>query len=99
MKSLNEAISACRHCRFYQSEGRRGGGCQQLGVPVQGSWKACSLAIPPFATDWKKLAEITDWQPSSSNPADVVTSEVALPTLTLPEADAVRVARLIEEVF
>ena len=43
--------SACRYCRHYNPEGRRGGTCQRLGVPVQASWKACALASPPFS-DW-----------------------------------------------
>ena len=32
--------------------------CQMLGVPVQGSWKACALAIPAFAPSWEGLEEI-----------------------------------------
>ncbi|EKF03574.1 hypothetical protein FDUTEX481_02479 [Tolypothrix sp. PCC 7601] len=31
--------------------------CQQLGAPVQGSWKACSLALPPFAPSWETLED------------------------------------------
>jgi hypothetical protein len=41
-------ISACRRCFHYHSEGRRGGYCQLLGVPVQGAWDACSMARPQF---------------------------------------------------
>ena len=41
---------ACRHCCHYQFEGRRGGQCQQLGVPVKGEWKPCSLMQPAFST-------------------------------------------------
>lgn len=41
-------ISTCRHCKHYQIEGRRGGYCHQLSSPVQGSWNACTLAIPSF---------------------------------------------------
>jgi hypothetical protein len=29
-------------------------------VPVRGSWKACSLAIPPFAPSWENIEGI--WQ-------------------------------------
>ncbi|MGF1480091.1 MAG: hypothetical protein ACFB4I_11450 [Cyanophyceae cyanobacterium] len=43
--------SACRYCRFYRPEGRRGGTCQRLGVPVQANWKACSLGSPPFTAE------------------------------------------------
>ncbi|VEP17859.1 conserved hypothetical protein [Hyella patelloides LEGE 07179] len=48
MKEKNFFNSACRHCRHYQPEGRRGGSCQQLGVSVDSSWKACILASAPF---------------------------------------------------
>lgn len=58
MKETNLSNSACRYCRSYEPEGRRGGYCQILGVPVQGSWKACVLASPPFKTTLKKLEDI-----------------------------------------
>ena len=58
MKTLNFPTSACRYCRHYCVEGRRGGMCQQLGVPVRGSWKACSLALPPFAPSWESIDEL-----------------------------------------
>lgn len=58
MKEINFSTSACRYCRFYKPEGRRGGSCQMLGVPVQSSWKACALASSPFETTLKKLEDI-----------------------------------------
>ncbi|MGL6344601.1 MAG: hypothetical protein ACRC80_36310 [Waterburya sp.] len=58
MKEINFSTSACRYCRFYKPEGRRGGSCQQLGVPVQSSWKACAFASHPFETTFKKLEDI-----------------------------------------
>ena len=58
MKEINSLIPACRHCRFYKPEGRRGGFCQMLGVPVQSSWQACTLASSPFTTTLKKLEDI-----------------------------------------
>ncbi|UKP00057.1 hypothetical protein [Nostoc sp. UHCC 0870] len=57
MKPINYLTSACRYCRHYKPEGRRGGNCQQLGAPVQASWKACSLALPPFAPSWETLED------------------------------------------
>lgn len=60
MKTVNFPTTACRVCRFYQPEGRRGGTCEQLGVPVRASWKACSLALPPFTSSWEKMEAI--WQ-------------------------------------
>ena len=58
--STSSSTSACRVCRYYQPEGRRGGVCQQLSVPVRASWKACSLALPPFAPSWETIEGI--WQ-------------------------------------
>ncbi len=58
MKTLNFPTSACRYCRHYCVEGRRGGMCQQLGGPVRGSWKACSLALPQFASSWESIEKI-----------------------------------------
>ena len=58
MKIANPLTSACRYCRHYQPQGRRGGICEQLGVPVAGNWKACAFASSPFADDWKSLQEI-----------------------------------------
>ena len=52
MNSSDFFTSACRHCRHYCPEGRRGGHCNRLNVSVQGSWKACSLAIPIFEPVW-----------------------------------------------
>jgi hypothetical protein len=62
MKNANFPISACRYCRYYQPEGRRGGCCQMLGAPVQGSWKACELSLPAFAPSWdlKKVMIMPD---------------------------------------
>jgi hypothetical protein len=58
MKNIKFLTSACKYCRYYKPEGRRGGNCQQLGAPVLGSWKACSLALPPFAPSWETLEEV-----------------------------------------
>ncbi len=61
MKTLNLPISSCRFCQYYKSEGRRGGMCQQLGVPVRATWKACGFAMPAFSSSsWEKLEEM--WQ-------------------------------------
>lgn len=57
MKSIKSRTSACRYCRHYQPEGRRGGMCEQLGALVQASWQACSLALPPFAPSWETLED------------------------------------------
>ncbi|AFZ30389.1 hypothetical protein ABN584_05105 [Gloeocapsa sp. BRSZ] len=64
MKNVNFPTSACRYCRYYQPEGRRGGCCQLLGVPVQGSWKACELSLPAFAPSWVKKVMIVPDEPA-----------------------------------
>ncbi len=61
MKTINPLTSACRLCQYYKPEGRRGGTCQQLGVPVQSNWEACALALPPFAPTWESLEKIIVW--------------------------------------
>lgn len=73
MNPLNLLNSACRFCRYYEPEGRRGGMCQQLGAPVQGRWKACALALPTFAPSWEGFGDMMTWSkempvlPSSSS--------------------------------
>ncbi len=74
MNETNFTTSACRYCRFYESQGRRGGSCQMLGVPVQSSWEACSLAASPFDTTVKKLEDI--FQLDSSIPLNSPTKLV-----------------------
>ncbi|MDJ0600899.1 MAG: hypothetical protein QNJ37_18905 [Crocosphaera sp.] len=58
MKTSNFLTSSCRFCRYYQTEGRRGGMCQQLGVPVRAEWKACTLAAAPFTNTWESLENV-----------------------------------------
>ncbi|MDM9384382.1 hypothetical protein QUB80_27295 [Chlorogloeopsis sp. ULAP01] len=67
MKNIKDLTSACRYCRYYQPEGRRGGMCQQLGAPVQANWKACSLSLPPFAPSWESLEDV--WNLPDATPA------------------------------
>ncbi len=64
MKKSNIIISSCKFCRHYQSEGRRGGNCTQLGVAVNSSWKSCRLAIPSFVSDWDNVQEVVNLSPS-----------------------------------
>lgn len=69
MKSLKCLTSACRYCRYYKLQGRRGGTCEILGGSVQGSWTACRLAIPAFAPSWEALEEmmLADSKPGLQN--------------------------------
>ena len=67
MNETQLSTSTCRHCRFYQIEGRRDGSCQKLsGVPVQSNWKACALSTSPFKTTLKKLEDIFQLETSVS---------------------------------
>ncbi|MGD2183517.1 hypothetical protein [Lusitaniella coriacea] len=50
MKIEDFSASNCRCCNYYKPEGRRGGTCSQLGVPVRGCWKTCCLGVPAFAS-------------------------------------------------
>ncbi|MEG3896035.1 MULTISPECIES: hypothetical protein [unclassified Microcoleus] len=70
--------SACRHCRHYTPEGRRGGVCDLLSVPVQSQWKACSLGVSAFGLSWENLEEIELWQEQT------VTLQEAAVTLAEP---------------
>ncbi|HEY9908200.1 MAG TPA: hypothetical protein V6D18_11430 [Thermosynechococcaceae cyanobacterium] len=85
MKNLL-STQACRHCRYYTPEGRRGGFCQQLNVEVQGSWKACSLALPPFMPAWENLEEILAQQPLTVQTVLKANSCVVLESVTIESA-------------
>jgi hypothetical protein len=74
MKTANFLTSSCRYCRFYQPEGRRGGNCQQLGVPVQAHWKACNLAAHPFCPTWENLEEVVRLEHSLTLERELVAS-------------------------
>jgi hypothetical protein len=58
---MNQPIcwtSTCRHCRFYNVEGRQGGNCQQLGVRVEANWSSCPLALPAFTPSWEEIPTV-----------------------------------------
>ena len=57
MDSSDTSITACRLCQHYNPEGRRGGFCGKLDVPVRATWDACSLAAHPFETPWQPDGE------------------------------------------
>lgn len=44
--------SMCRNCKFYQFQGRSGGHCDKLGIPVSGHWHSCPFALAPFTPSW-----------------------------------------------
>lgn len=76
MDAIKSDILCCRRCRYYTLEGRRGGHCGQLNVPVQGKWSACSLAAPVFMEPISAVANIPLWSEGLvlANP-DVVLSK------------------------
>ncbi|MBW4660645.1 MAG: hypothetical protein KME15_18385 [Drouetiella hepatica Uher 2000/2452] len=90
MRPDDRSISSCRNCRFYRSEGRRGGQCNKLNVPVQGSWDACRLSAHPFAANWRGLEELMSL-PSSVDLQEVTLSSIqanaALRSTRLPVAN------------
>ncbi|MEO1374828.1 MAG: hypothetical protein AAFW70_11005 [Cyanobacteria bacterium J06635_10] len=89
MKSIQTFTSACRNCRFFDPIGRRGGVCQQLGAPVRGSWKACSLAVAPFAPSWETLEDA--WSLPDATPVLAEASDKFV-VKTNVEADIERVS-------
>jgi hypothetical protein len=88
MKTANFATSSCRNCRYYHTEGRRGGICNQLSVSVQGEWPACSLAARPFNSAWESLEEVVrlEHSLSLSYQGDDQTKEVASDVLVEDDA-------------
>jgi hypothetical protein len=76
MKPIKLLTSACRYCHYYKPEGRRGGVCNQLGAPVQGSWKACSLALPPFAPSWENLEDAWSFPDTTALASTLKNSEL-----------------------
>jgi hypothetical protein len=87
MTSCNLPTSACRYCQHYQPEGRRGGQCQILDVPVQGNWKACSLAVSAFAPNWDLVEEMMSLTSASVLAATPVTATLKLPEPELLETE------------
>ncbi|NCO75054.1 MAG: hypothetical protein GW856_07425 [Cyanobacteria bacterium] len=77
MKPNNSCASACRYCKSYQPEGRRGGMCSQLGVLVKAHWASCSFATPAFHSEWQNLPEIVILEKSFS-------LTCTLPSVNLP---------------
>ncbi|MEB3175153.1 MAG: hypothetical protein VKN60_08225 [Cyanobacteriota bacterium] len=84
MKTANFLTSSCRHCRYYQAEGRRGGMCHQLNVPVQGEWSACTLAARPFANAWESLEDVVRLEQTLNLNYDGERTSEAAPTVEHP---------------
>ena len=78
-------ISRCGLCRFYVHEGRRGGVCSQLNVPVSSQWKSCRLAVSPFQSEAispaaetvsEVLVGINRWASSKAIAPDTIRADV-----------------------
>ncbi len=52
MSKLQSDVKACRFCKHYNPEGRRGGSCSALNVSVEAGWRSCNLALSPFNSIW-----------------------------------------------
>jgi hypothetical protein len=63
METTQFGVSCCQRCRHFTLEGRRGGHCDQLNVPVQGRWSACPLAHPVFMGPMSTVthSEVAHW--------------------------------------
>ena len=87
MRTANFLTSSCRHCRYYQSEGRRGGTCRVLGVPVQAGWSSCSLSARPFNSVWEDLETIVDLEHALSlNPTPLSGLDSSVNPITVKSA-------------
>jgi len=71
MEHSPASVSTCRFCSHYDPQGRRGGECRKLGVPVRGYWRACPLAVAAFANDI-----------SPANPSPTI-PQMLMPTLVM----------------
>ncbi len=82
MVNPTSLIAACRFCKHYSPEGRRGGECQKLGALVKGDWKPCRLAIPAFSPSWDELQQVVTAQQT----VHLEAADEALATQTLDPA-------------
>ncbi len=76
MNQLPLLTSACRSCYHFAPEGRRGGTCQKLNVPVQGSWKSCSLAVSAFSSSWDNVKTLDIWETVTALPKVAVSANI-----------------------
>jgi hypothetical protein len=76
MNQLPLLTSACRSCHHFAPEGRRGGICQKLNVPVQGSWKSCSLAVSAFSSSWDNVKKLDIWETATALPKVAVAASI-----------------------
>jgi hypothetical protein len=75
MSASSGSIIACRLCQHYQPEGRRGGFCGRLDVPVAATWEACSLASHPFELSWQSANNINSFLQESLQESLIISNK------------------------
>lgn len=85
MNSSGESVTACRLCYHYNPEGRRGGICNKLDVPVQPAWESCSLAVHPFHRSWQSNSQ--DIQQDIQDLNSLFHDSVAEPVMAIANSD------------
>ena len=75
MDPSSGSVIACRLCQHYSPEGRRGGTCDKLDVPVASTWEACSLASHPFELSWQSANNINSFLQESLQESLILSEE------------------------
>jgi hypothetical protein len=78
MNTSDNSVTACRLCQHYNPEGRRGGFCGKLDVPVSPTWEACRLAAHPFGPSWEPTNEFNSLLQESFHNSIPLTNEESL---------------------
>ncbi len=78
MNTSGNSVTACRLCQHYNPEGRRGGFCGKLDVPVSSAWEACSLATHPFESSWQPTNDFNSLLHESIHNSIPLTNEESL---------------------
>ncbi|HEY9824625.1 MAG TPA: hypothetical protein V6D19_04195 [Stenomitos sp.] len=68
MKTTLQSDLACRLCQHFAPEGRRGGTCQALDVPVHGEWNACPLLKLQFSQCPERVTVLSPPKPVLPQP-------------------------------
>lgn len=87
MRANNYSTSACRYCRFYNPEGRRGGMCSQLNVSVKSHWKSCQFACPVFNRDWQTMPEVAMLEKSFTLGCATPSGKIKVEEITVKDED------------
>ncbi|BAW96136.1 hypothetical protein NIES970_10590 [[Synechococcus] sp. NIES-970] len=66
MKPPSCSTSTCKHCRYFQAEGRRGGICKRFETFAAGDWTSCDFALPIFGEEWEAATDLIHLEKSFS---------------------------------